>query len=210
MLFRSKMRDLVYYALKQEGLTYEHKDVLQTTVAVDPVALESMRKILPKDPYAVLVPGSAWLGKEWPYYVSLAEEIGKKMPVIVLGGTNDMSCESVTTAAVKTNSQSLGLQGKTSLAESIAVIAGAKLVIGNDTGLIQVSEALDKTTIMIEGPTEASMGFSLYKKSSKSIGLDLFCRPCSKTGKFCWRMGQRTCMKGLSATQVMNDVRTFL
>lgn len=204
-----KMRQLAFDALADQGLSVEASMDLSTVVALDPVAESRVAKLLPSK-FAVLVPGSAWPGKEWPYYSGLATELGKRMPIVVLGGADDKSCDAVAEQALRANSESKALQGKTSLAESVAVIAKAALVIGNDTGLIQVAEALGLPTLVIEGPTEESLGFSVYKKSSRKVGLDLVCRPCSKTGRICWRFGKRTCMKELDVSRVLNDAREFL
>ncbi len=204
-----KMRALAYEALDYFQIPY--KDLpMCTGVALDIVAFEKMEQHLPKEKFAVLVPGSAWKSKEWPFYAELAKKIARSQPVIVLGGSGDTACEAVALAALEVNPRSINFQGKTSLAESVAVIAKAALVVGNDTGLLQVAESFGVRCFVIEGPTAPEMGFSVYKDSSKSIGLDLFCRPCSKTGRVCWRLGQRTCLKALTPERVMEDVRTHL
>ena len=157
---------------------------------------------LPKKDFAVLLPGSAWKGKEWPYFPQLAKILGEKVPVVALGGEKDLVCDEIAQA-----SKGLSLRGKTSLRESVAILSKAKWVIGNDTGMVHVAEALGKDVVMIEGPTGEALGFSPYREGSQLAGLSLFCRPCSKSGKICLRGGSRKCLRDLSVQAVLSKIR---
>jgi ADP-heptose:LPS heptosyltransferase len=80
-------------------------------------------------------------------------------------------------------------------------------VIGNDTGMVHVAEALGKDVAMIEGPTHPYRGFSPYRERSLALGLPLLSRPCSKSGRVCVRFGTRLCLRGLSASEVARQLR---
>ncbi len=169
--------------------------------------LERVRPLLPSGDFVALMPASAWKSKEWPHFAELAAMIAKKAPVVVLGGSRDDICASVAEAAKAVNPASLSLHGKTSLRESMAVLARARWVIGNDTGMVHVAEALGKPVAMVEGPTHPFMGFSPYRDDSVLLGLPLACRPCSKSGRICYRFGTRLCLRGLRVEVVAASLR---
>jgi ADP-heptose:LPS heptosyltransferase len=167
----------------------------------------AVKSLLPAGDFVVLLPGGAWKSKEWPYFSELAGLLARKAPVVVLGGANDNICESVAASARSVNKESRSLHGKTSLRESMAVLAHARWVIGNDTGMVHVAEALGKDVTMIEGPTHPQMGFSVYRERSLVLGLKLACRPCSKSGRICMRFGTRHCLYGLAVSDVTSRLR---
>ncbi|MGZ3693963.1 MAG: glycosyltransferase family 9 protein [Bdellovibrionota bacterium] len=194
----------------EDALLKEHvtntSESLVTKLAVSDAEKASVKKLLPAGAFAVLLPVSAWKGKEWPYFAELASVLARKIPVVVLGGEKDLECDAVAESAKAVNPESRSLRGLTSMRESMAVLAQASWVIGNDTGMVHIAEALGKDVAMIEGPTHPSMGFSPYRPGSVLIGLNLVCRPCSKTGKFCIRFGTRKCLYGLTPQYVIEKL----
>ncbi len=180
-----------------------------TSLFVDAGEKEKVRALLPAQDFAVLLPGGAWKTKEWPYFPELAKILARKVPVVVLGGAKDEICEEVAKGARALHPESRSLHGRTTLRESMAILAlsEARWVIGNDTGMVHVAEALGKDVAMLEGPTHPRLGFSPYRPKSAVLGLDLVCRPCSKSGKFCVRGGSRFCLYGLTVSEVAARLR---
>ena len=196
-----KMRALAVEALRANGIEVEASSLPLTSLGISTELVSSWKAKLPAR-FAVLLPGSAWPGKQWPYFPELAEALAAELPIISLGGEKDLDCDVAAERAQKINPQSASLRGKTSLRDSMAILFLAERIYGNDTGMVHVAEALGKDVTVIEGPTEKSLGFSPYRPGSKIAGLSLFCRPCSKSGKFCVRFGSRVCLKGISAKDV--------
>ena len=92
--------------------------------------------------YAVLCPGAEYgPAKRWPYFRELAERL--EMPVVLLGSPND--------AAAAAGVGGKNLVGKTTLDEAIDLIAGAELVVSNDSGLMHVAAALGRPLIALFG-----------------------------------------------------------
>lgn len=201
-----KFRRCVTDALLQEK-AYATANSALTKLNITSTEKEAIKGILPTSDFVAFLPGSAWEGKQWPYFPELAEIFARKVPVVALGSDKDLVCDEVAKQAQKYHSESRSLRGKTSMRESLAVLAQAKWVIGNDTGFVHAAEALGKDVAMIEGPTHESMGFSPYKESSILLGLPLICRPCSKSGKFCPRFGSRKCLFDLTAAMVAESLR---
>lgn len=199
-----KFRGAAGQALDRPGESNDSAVPL-TSVVVTDAERARVRALLPAGDFVALLPVSAWKGKEWPYFAELAKKFN--IPVVVLGGPEDSECAAVAEAARSINPASRSLHGKTNMRESAAVLAEARWVIGNDTGMVHVAEALGKDVAMIEGPTQEQMGFSPYRPGSVLVGLDLFCRPCSKSGKICWRFGTRKCLYDLLPDQVAEILR---
>ncbi|HMD54858.1 MAG TPA: glycosyltransferase family 9 protein, partial [Phycisphaerae bacterium] len=111
-------------------------------------------------PAAVLIPGARWHAKRW------SEEgftqIGQKLAaedfcVVILGDSRERAlCEQIKN---QIGSAAINLAGQTSLAQMVAAICLAKIVIGNDSGPLHVAAALGRPLIGLYGPTNpASVG----------------------------------------------------
>jgi ADP-heptose:LPS heptosyltransferase len=188
-----RFRDFVVRTLALPTLTEP-----LTRLCVSELERSEARKRLPAGDFVALLPAGAWKSKEWPFFSELSRSFAAHVPVVVLGGAKDVVCEKVASAAHGVNPESRSLHGCTTLRESMAVLAEARWVVGNDTGMVHVAEALGKNVAMIEGPTHPYMGFSPYRTDSEVLGLPLVCRPCSKSGKVCVRFGSRLCLRGLN------------
>lgn len=200
-----KLRELAEEALQEWDSVKKGDDSL-TALSVAKDAQQKTTTMVPDGDFIVLLPGSAWAGKKWPFFSELAKRAAALAPVVVLGGEKDSDCEEIAQNAKAINAKSCSLATKTSIAESMAVIQRAALVVANDTGMAHVAEALGRPLIVLEGPTDPSMGFSVHRKSSEVLGLDLACRPCSKSGKICWRWGSRKCLTDLSVDFVWSQL----
>lgn len=193
--FRQKMSHYLISQGHQISTSVTSTDLTELRVTDD--ERNQARSLVGRDKFIAVFPSSAWSSKEWMYFDSLALKWRGTRDFFFLGGSKDTICDEL---ANKTGGRSL--RGQTSLRESMAIVANAEWVIGNDTGFLHVAEALQKSVLMIEGPTHAALGFSSYRGESVVAGKDLWCRPCSKSGKFCYRWGSRACLKQLSADEV--------
>lgn len=102
--------------------------------------------------YAVLVVGSApqHLGKRWPHFAQLAQELLQKNVAPVLIGTK--AEEGDIQAIVQDVPGAISLVGKTQLFDLPALARGAKAVIGNDTGPMHIMAPTGARTIVVMGP----------------------------------------------------------
>ncbi len=106
-------------------------------------------------PYFIVAPGSNWETKNWPAYkfgqtaTLLRRRLGM-VPVVV--GTKGQADMAATIQQIEPSS--INLCGKSSLAELVAVIEGAGLLVANDSGPLHIADALDMPLIGIFGPTD--------------------------------------------------------
>jgi heptosyltransferase-2 len=157
--------------------------------------------------FTALIPGSAWEGKRWQGFADLAEILAKDGPVIVLGGKEESFCSEIAARAKKIAPESEAFLGTLSLGDCAYVLSRVKQIVGNDTGLVHLAEALGRDVVAIEGPTHPSQGYSVYRKKSAIVSTNLFCRPCSKNGHPCWRWGSRACLTRITPAEVAHQVR---
>jgi len=146
--------------------------------------------------YAVLCPGAEYgPAKRWPYFPQLAARLG--LPTVVLGSAKDASAA----AGVGGNN----LVGKTTLDEAMDIIAGAELVVSNDSGLMHVAAALGR-------PLVALFGSSSPEKTppqagrSRVLWLKPECSPCFE--REC-PLGHFRCMREMSVDMVLKEVQAL-
>ena len=126
------------------------------------VSKESVDKaqgMLPKIPVIVLIPKSNSIIKDWP--IERFAELGcrlLKIPsfagasIVILGLEHQRSLLLPLINALPA-SQTLDLIGKTDISLACAILQQSQLVIGNDSGLLQIAGALKIRLIGLYGPT---------------------------------------------------------
>jgi ADP-heptose:LPS heptosyltransferase len=154
-------------------------------------------------PYIVLAPSASFKFKRWPIdaFVELARELleATELSLVVLAGPGDDFCRAF--EAIE-SPRLHNLQGKTSLKESMSVLAGAKLCVGNDSGMNHIAEAYGVPCVTIFGPTDPRFGFRPHGEKSTFVSRELWCKPCSTTGaKECYRE-RHFCMEEITVAEV--------
>ena len=157
-------------------------------------------------PYVVFAPVASFAPKRWPMerFVALArrflsDERWKDHDLVIIAGPQDAHCEALDAIG---DPRLLNLQGKTKLKESIAWLAGAKLVVGNDSGMNHIAEAQGVSVLTLFGPTHEKFGFAPHLKNSEALSVDLWCRPCSATGKRACFRSEQFCFTELTVEHV--------
>ena len=80
-------------------------------------------------------------------------------------------------------------------------------MIGADTGLVHAAEAVGKKVVTIFGPTSHETGAGVNRDDSITIeNNDIWCRPCSQTGKRkCYR-AEQYCMTTITSEIVLKKI----
>ena len=155
---------------------------------------EVKRRFGIEERYAVLCPGAEYgPAKRWPYFGELAEKLS--MPVVLLGSAKD--------AESARNLRGRNLVGKTSLDEAIRIIAGAALVVSNDSGLMHVAAALGRPQVALFGSSSPEHTPPASSKA-RVLWLHLECSPCF--AREC-PLGHFRCMKEITVEQVLSEIR---
>jgi heptosyltransferase-2 len=146
-----------------------------------------------EQPYVALCPGAEYgPAKRWPYFADLTARLQR--PAVLLGSASD--------AAAAAGIGGENLVGRTTLDEAIDLIAGAQLVVANDSGLMHVAAALGR-------PLVALFGSSSPEKTppqpgrSRVLWLKPECSPCYE--REC-PLGHFRCMREISVDMVLAEL----
>ncbi len=159
-------------------------------------------------PYAVVVPGSRWETKNWrpERFSAAANYIQKKLDLkVVLSGSSAESdlCQLI---AQTCKPPVVELVGQIDLAEMIALLDGASLVLCNDSAPLHIAAALGKPLVTIFGPTNPRRT-GPYDRLDHVLQAKLPCIPC-----YYRRLGQcpiqHQCMADIDVEQVNRALAT--
>ncbi len=133
--------------------------------------------------YVCIGPGARYEKKRYPYFdrvAELFEKVGYR--VVFVGDEKDRKlCEGW---------RGINLCGDLSLIDVLAVIKGAVLFIGNDSGLLHMARAVGTKAVQIYGGTHPTFGFALSEEEGVYLLKGLSCQPCDPHGKGKCRLGE--------------------
>ena len=161
-----------------------------------------------KGRYVVLFPGASIVARRWggERFRLLARAISQSgWQVVVVGGREDCA----TAAAICRDGWGNDFSGKTSLAATAALIAGADLLVSGDSGLLHIGVALGVPTISLFGPGNAKK-WSPCGERHIVLNLQLPCSPCTVFGTTPPCKKQLACLSGISVDAVINAVKKQL
>ena len=142
-------------------------------------------------PYAVVAPGSAYgPAKQWgpERFASVSAHLARRYgnAVVVVGTTADQRVAGETARiAAAAGTRIVNLAGRTTLSELVGIVAGARVVVSNDSGVMHLAAALARPTLGVFGSTSP-----VWTASDAPWTVSLYAEyPCSP----CFR---RTCPIG--------------
>lgn len=149
---------------------------------------------------AVFCPGAEYgAAKRWPsrHFAALAQRLASKdQPVWLVGSNKDVALgEEIAQLA---QGAAVNLCGKTTLAQALDLLAGAALVVSNDSGLMHVAAALDRPLLALYG-SSSPMFTPPLSPHAKILSLKVDCSPCFK--RYC-PLGHFKCLEDLSPDMV--------
>jgi len=134
------------------------------------------------DSYFVLAPGATYgASKVWPHerYAALARLLlDRTGGTAVIVGRNEER-EGAAALAGNIGAGARNLAGTLSLEELFAVLRGARITIGNDSGPVHVSAALGVPTVAVFGPTSVEWT-APRGPAVRIVREDIGCAPCFK------------------------------
>jgi len=157
--------------------------------------------------FVALAPGSIWGSKRWPYYPELARQLVDHVPVVVVGGQDDVGLgEEIQKAATGGNGRQRVVNscGKLTLRQSAALIGRASVLVTNDSAPLHLATAMGTPIVALFGPTVTEFGFGPLRPGDVALGIDeLPCRPCSSHGPPQCPLGHHRCMRELTVAAVI-------
>ena len=148
----------------------------------------------------VFCPGAEFgPAKRWParHFAALAQIVATPdHPAWLIGSAKDQ--EVGTEIEMLSKGSAINLCGRSSLEQAIDLIASARCVISNDSGLMHVAAALDQPLVALYGSSSPAYTPPLSPQA-KILTRNLDCSPCFK--REC-PLGHFNCMNGLAPRQV--------
>ena len=167
--------------------------------------------------YYVFAPGAEYgPAKRWPaqHFTELAGRLDA--PVVLLGSAHDAAlCDEIVrlTQGARTGSCT-SLAGRSGLDESLALVAGARAVVTNDSGLMHIAAALDTPQVALFGssnplhtPPLSDVARVLWLKNDTSYRPALDCAPCY--ARIC-PLGHTRCLNDLTPQRAVEALATLL
>lgn len=180
---------------------------LQVSDAQRAQTLSKLGLMLDK-PVAVFCPGAEYgPAKRWPpqYYAELAQYLrAQGYAIWLIGSPKDKDIAD--TIIALGNETCRNLCGETDLAEAIALISCADLVVSNDSGLMHIAAALNRPMVAIFGSSSPQFTPPLSAHAN-IIKLNLECSPCFK--RDC-PLGHFNCMKQLTPNLVWAQLQQII
>ncbi|QQL50710.1 glycosyltransferase family 9 protein [Mucilaginibacter ginkgonis] len=154
--------------------------------------------------YVAFIIGATHFTKRMPNSKIIDVCRGINKPILLLGGEDVKANGDKIAAAVGDNIYNAC--GRTTLDQSVFLVANAVNVIGFDTGLTHIAEAFNRPIASIWGGTIPELlGVQPYHvENAEVIGIDLPCRPCSKFGLPKCPLGHFKCMYDIPEETIIN------
>lgn len=156
-------------------------------------------------PILALCPGAEYgSSKRWPteHFATVAKTKSEEgWEIIILGGPKDK--ELAQYIQTQSGNVCIDFTGKTDLGSVVDLLALAKAVISNDSGLMHVAAALNLPMIAIYGSSSSEFTPPL-SKNAQIISLNLPCSPCFQ--RVC-PFGHTRCLQDLTPEIVINKLK---
>jgi lipopolysaccharide heptosyltransferase II len=161
--------------------------------------------------FIAVAPGAVWSTKRWPAdrYGAVVQELSLEtgLPAVLVGSAAERGlCEAVAAGAGRSVRTTVAA-GEATLGGTAAIIAGAALYIGNDSGLTHIAAALGTPTVAIFGPTDPGQ-FDF--EGHAVVFADVQCSACSFFGGESCRLGHWECMRLIQPEDVLRASRGLL
>lgn len=172
---------------------------------------------LPSRSYFLMQPGAVWDYKKWPErnYAALIDILAARYPdrYFVLAGSKDERgvCSRVLEmTGGNSRERVINLAGKTSVGGLVTLVAGADMVVANDSGVAHIAGALDTRTVVFFGPSSPERFTPLAGSPGrvKVFHHRLECNPCDQHE--CVEGTASYCLTRVTVTEVAEYIRSTI
>lgn len=160
-------------------------------------------------PLVALAPVSRWATKNWPpeKFSAVVRLLGAAWPgarFLVFGGKDDAAVGAEIAAALPGRAENLC--GKTSIAETLALLTRCDLLIANDTGPVHMAAAVGTRCLVVFGATRPEWT-GPWGVGHRVVVAGLPCQPCVK--RECAR-GDLACLAAVAPEAVRDAAEEML
>jgi predicted lipopolysaccharide heptosyltransferase III len=160
-------------------------------------------------PYALLAPTNEFYTKRWApeRYAAIAETlIARGFQIVMTGAPTEEQRAQLSAVQAATKHRLVALSSL-AIGELVAVIAGAKLFVGNDSGPAHIAAAVKTPLAVLFGPA-SSTRWSPWRSPSALVQNHFPCNPCSMYT--CEAFDEPECIRSITVDQVAKAVDRLL
>ncbi len=158
--------------------------------------------------FAVIHPAAAFATKQWApdKFGRVAQELtGQGLGVVVITASN----ETQIVAELKRNSVTPVVAfTDLSLPEITALLARARLFVGNDSGIAHIAAAVETPAVVIFGSSNIAHWRPWAKVAAEVVYEEMECQPCH--GYFCEKFDEPECIKRVPVERVIAATKRVL
>jgi len=187
------------------GVKYDNKGLDFFISAENRIDIQDYFSNLNPFNYYVYAIGGQHNTKKLPFHKKKELLKKLKMPVILLGGPDDINEGNLIASAIP---NCYNACGDFNLQQTASIIEQSRKVFTHDTGLMHIAAALLKPIVVIWGNTIPEFGmYPYYPKGfhdyeNQSLEVKVYCRPCSKIGFKQCPWGHFKCMENQNFTLI--------
>jgi predicted lipopolysaccharide heptosyltransferase III len=160
-------------------------------------------------PYAVLAPTNEFYTKRWlpERFAAITEQVSRRSWQVVMTGAPTAEQRAQLAAVQAATTLPLAALSNLSIGELVAVIADAKLFVGNDSGPAHIASAVRTPQVVLFGPA-SSERWHPWHAPAELVQNFYECNPCSMYK--CEAFDEPECIRSISVTQVAQAIERVL
>lgn len=136
----------------------------------------------------------------------ISELIRLNFKIILFGGKEEEDFLQKT--QLKSNKNLFNFINKTSITETAALVSKCRLIVGVDTGVMHIADALGIKTLSIFGPTNPKV-VGAYSKNADYIEHNCECKYCYGTSRYI-TCTDRKCLNEIKVQEVLDEIKRIL
>jgi len=159
-------------------------------------------------PYAVIHPGGKYFTKRWSpeNFIDLAQWLRKTHSIEPVFSTGSTETEIVSELR-RLSGGEFALMDSLDLRQLIALVAGARIFIGNDSGPTHIATATGRPVVAIFG-SSSSVHWRPWQTAYRVVQNDFPCNPCP--GDRCYAFAEPRCILSITLAQVQAACESLL
>lgn len=159
----------------------------------------------PTKPYAVLAPTNEFYTKRWlpERFAAVAERLVARGFQIVMTGAPTAEQREQLAAVQAATRHPLAALSNLSIGELVALIAAAKLFVGNDSGPAHIAAAVKTPQVVLFGPA-SSQRWRPWRAPAELVQNYFACNPCAMYT--CEAFAEPECIRSISIQQVLQAI----
>jgi predicted lipopolysaccharide heptosyltransferase III len=179
-----------------------------TEEAADTIARRLQEAGLVDNPFAVIHPAASFNTKQWAAdkFGRVADELGRQGLAVIAITAPD---ETQIVAELERNSAAPVLAfTDLSLPEITALLARARLFVGNDSGIAHIAAAVETPAVVIFGSSNIAHWRPWARAAAEVVYEEMECQPCH--GYFCEKFEEPECIKRVPVERVIAATQRVL